>query len=65
MSDMMELMFKEHLTDEQQKLLLLRSLDLMIKKKTMNISAMRDRIILMEEKLDIMRSMRDMVKGSC
>jgi len=64
-SDMMEMMLREHLTDEQQETLLLRSLDLMIKKKTMNISMMRDRIMLMEEKLDIMRSMRDMVKGSC
>jgi hypothetical protein len=65
MSDMMEIMFKQNLTDEQQKALLLRSLDLMIKKKTMNISMMRDKIMLMEEKLDIMRAMRDMVKGSC
>jgi hypothetical protein len=64
MSDM-EIMFKQNLTDEQQKALLLRSLDLMIKKKTMNISMMRDKIMLMEEKLDIMRAMRDMVKGSC
>jgi hypothetical protein len=31
----------------------------------MNISMMRDRIMLMEEKLDIMRAMRDMLKGSC
>ena len=65
MSDMMEIIFKQHLTDEQQKALLLRSLDLMIKKKTMNISMMRDKIMLMEEKLDIMRATRDMVKGSC
>jgi hypothetical protein len=65
MSDMMEIMFKQNLTDEQQKALLLRSLNLMIKKKTMNISMMRDKIMLMEEKLDIMRAMRDMVKGSC
>ena len=65
MGDMMEIMLKQNLTDEQQKALLLRSLDLMIKKKTMNISMMRDKIMLMEEKLDMMRAMRDMVKGSC
>jgi len=65
MSDMMEIIFKQNLTNEQQKALLLRSMDLMIKKKTMNISMMRDKIMLMEEKLDIMRAMRDMVKGSC
>ena len=59
------MMFREHLTEEQQKTLLLRFLDLKIKKKTMNISMMRDRIMLMEEKLDIMRAMRDMLKGSC
>ena len=62
---MIEMMFREHLTEEQQKTLLLRFLDLKIKKKTMNISMMRDRIMLMEEKLDIMRAMRDMLKGSC
>lgn len=61
---MIEMMFREHLTEEQQKTLLLRFLDLKIKKKTMNISMMRDRIMLMEEKLDIMRAMRDMLKGS-
>ena len=65
MSGMIEMMFREHLTEEQQKTLLLRFLDLKIKKKTMNISMMRDRIMLMEEKLDIMRAMRDMLKGSC
>lgn len=64
-SDMMEIVLRKHLTDEQQKTLLLCSLDLMIKKKTMNISMMRDKIMLMEEKLDILRAMRDMVKGSC
>jgi hypothetical protein len=64
MSGMIEMMFREHLTEEQQKTLLLRFLDLKIKKKTMNISMMRDRIMLMEEKLDIMRAMRDMLKGS-
>ena len=62
---MIEMMFREHLTEEQQKALLLRFLDLKIKKKSMNISMMRDRIMLMEEKLDIMRAMRDMLKGSC
>ena len=65
MSGMIEMMFREHLTEEQQKALLLRFLDLKIKKKSMNISMMRDRIMLMEEKLDIMRTMRDMLKGSC
>lgn len=65
MSSMIEMMFREHLTEEQQKTLLLRFLDLKIKKKTMNISMMRDRIMLMEEKLDIIRAMRDMLKGSC
>ena len=65
MSSMIEMMFREHLTEEQQKTLLLRFLDLKIKKKSMNISMMRDRIMLMEEKLDIMRAMRDMLKGSC
>jgi hypothetical protein len=65
MSGMIEMMFREHLTEEKQKTLLLRFLDLKIKKKTMNISMMRDRIMLMEEKLDIMRAMRDMLKGSC
>ena len=59
------MMFREHLTEEQQKTLLLRFLDLKIKKKTMNISMMRDRIMLMEEKLDMIRTMRDMLKGSC
>ena len=38
MSGMIEMMFREHLTEEQQKTLLLRFLDLKIKKKTMNIS---------------------------
>jgi len=65
MSGMIEMMFREHLTEEQQKTLLLRFLDLKIKKKTMNISMMRDRIMLMEEKLDMIRTMRDMLKGSC
>jgi len=65
MSSMIEMMFREHLTEEQQKTLLLRFLDLKIKKKTMNISMMRDRIMLMEEKLDMIRTMRDMLKGSC
>ncbi len=63
--DMMEMKVWEHLTEEQQKNLLIRSLDLKIKKKTMKISLMRDKIMLMEEKLDIMRAMRDMLKGSC
>jgi hypothetical protein len=65
MSSMIEMMFREHLTEEQQKTLLIRFLDLKIKKKSMNVSIMRDRIMLMEEKLDIMRAMRDMLKGSC
>jgi hypothetical protein len=64
-SDMMEMIFRERLTEEQQKMLLLRSLDLKIKMKTMHISTMRDKIMLMEEKLEIIRTMRDMIKGSC
>ncbi len=58
----MEMMLWKHLTEEQQKALLLRSLDLKIKKKEMKISMMRDKIRLMEEKLDIIRSVRGMLK---
>jgi len=62
--NMIEMVLWEHLTEEQQSTLLLRFLDHKIRKKTMRISMMRDRIMLMEEKLDIMRAMRDMLKGS-
>ena len=46
---MMEMVLWEHLTEEQQSTLLLRFLDHKIRKKTMTISLMRDRIMLMEE----------------
>jgi hypothetical protein len=59
----MEMMLWKHLTEEQQKELLLRNLDLKIKMKEMKIAMMRDKIRLMEEKLDIMHSLRGMLKG--
>jgi hypothetical protein len=59
----MEMMLWKHLTEEQQRELLLRDLDLKIKMKEMKIAAMRDKIHLMEEKLDMMRSVKGMIKG--
>ena len=61
----MEMMLWKHLTEEQQKLLMLRALDLKIKKKELKISMMKDKIRLMEEKLDMMRSVREMIKEAC
>jgi hypothetical protein len=59
----MEMMLWKHLTEEQQRELLLRELDLKIKMKEMKIAAMRDKISLLEEKLDMMRSIKGMIKG--
>jgi hypothetical protein len=58
-----KMMLWNHLTEEQQKTLLLRAMDLKIKHKEMKISMMRDKIRLMEEKLDMMRSVREMIKA--
>jgi len=58
-----KMMLGKHLTEEQQKALLLRAIDLKIKHKEMKISMMRDKIRLMEEKLDMMRSVREMIKA--
>ncbi len=59
----MEMMLWKYLSEEQQKDLLVRSLDLKIKKKELKISMMRDKIRLMEEKLDILRSAKEMLRG--
>jgi hypothetical protein len=59
----LKMMLWKHLTEEQEKALLLRALDLKIKHKEMKISMMRDKIRLMEEKLDMMRSAREMLKA--
>jgi len=60
-----EMMLWKHLTEEQQKMLMLRALDLKIKKKELKISMMKEKIRLMEEKLDMMRSVREMAKEAC
>lgn len=60
----MEMMLWKYLSEEQQKDLLVRSLDLKIKKKELKISMMRDKIRLMEEKLDILRVAKEMLRGS-
>lgn len=60
----MSMMLWKYLSEEQQKDLLIRSLDLKIKKKELMISMMRDKIRLMEEKLDILRSAKEMMRGS-
>jgi hypothetical protein len=57
------IMLWENLSQEQQKVLTLRSFDLKIKKKEMKISMLRDKIRMMEEKLDIMKSARDTLNG--
>ncbi len=59
----MEMMLWKYLSEEQQKDLLVRSLDLKIKKKELKISMMRDKIRLMEEKLDILRAAKEMLRG--
>ncbi len=59
----MEMMLWKYLSEEQQKDLLVRSLDLKIKKKELMISMMRDKIRLMEEKLDILRAAKEMLRG--
>lgn len=59
----MEMMLWKYLSEEQQKDLLVRSLDLKIKKKELKISIMRDKIRLMEEKLDILRAAKEMLRG--
>jgi len=61
----MEMMLRKYLTEEQQKMLMLRALDLKIKKKELKISMMREKIRLMEDKLDMMRSVREMIKEAC
>lgn len=59
----MEMMLWKHLTEEQQRTIMTRFLDLKIKKKEMMISMMRDKIRMMEEKLDLLREIREMLKS--
>lgn len=61
----METMLCKQLTEEQQKMLMLRALDLKIKKKELKISMMKEKIRLMEERLDLMRSVRETNKEAC
>jgi hypothetical protein len=58
----MEMMLWKYLSEEQQKDLLIRSLDLKIKMKSLKISMMKEKLRLMEEKLDILRAAKDMLQ---
>jgi len=51
------------LSEEQQKTLMLKAIDLKIKKKELKVAMMRDKIRLMEEKIDLLRDVKDMLKG--
>jgi hypothetical protein len=59
----LEIMLWKHLSDEQRKELIFRTLDLKIKKKEMKIDMLRNKIRLMEEKIDLLKSTREMLKG--
>ncbi len=59
----MEMMFWKYLSEEQQKNLMIRSLDIKIKMKGLKISMMKEKIRLMEEKLDIYRAAKEMLQG--
>jgi hypothetical protein len=58
----MEMMLWKYLSEEQQKDLLIRSLDIKIKMKSLKISMMKEKLRLMEEKLDIYRAAKDMLQ---
>ncbi len=59
----MEMMIWKYLSEEQQKNLMIRSLDIKIKMKGLKISMMKEKIRLMEEKLDIYRAAKEMLQG--
>jgi len=58
----MEMMLWKYLSEEQQKELLIRSMDIKIKMKGLKISMMKERLRLMEEKLDLYRDAKDMLQ---
>jgi len=58
---MMKMMLFKNLNPEQQKILMLRALDLKIRKKELKINFMQENLRLMQEKLNIMRMARDML----
>jgi hypothetical protein len=66
----MSMMIMKNLNEDQQRMLLLRSLDLKIRMKELKIYALHDKIRmmqekakLMQEKAEIMKMAREMLRG--
>lgn len=60
---MMKMMIWKSLNPEQQRALILRSIDLKIRKKELMVYFMQEKIKLMQEKINTIRMVRDMLAG--
>jgi hypothetical protein len=61
---MMKMMVLKNLNPEQQRALMLRAMDLKIRKKELMVYFMQEKVKLMQEKINMYRMVRDMLAGS-
>jgi hypothetical protein len=60
---MMKMMVWKSLNPEQQRALILRAIDLKVRKKELMVYFMQEKVKLMQEKINLYRMTRDMMAG--